>query len=129
MWSGDVAPLCLKLGASWKRVVNIKLRPFYPRVRTSIPIEVEAGWAPGPFWEWLVMRCATTSIRNPDHPARCVVAVVIELRWTPIFFINVLILGSLEELTFRKQKVSLTFVIPSLSCSLPRRENRKKNVQ
>jgi hypothetical protein len=40
-----------------------------------------------------------------------------------------LILGSLEELTFRKRKVSLTFIIPSSSCSLFWGGNRKEKVQ
>jgi len=113
--SGDIAPLSPNLGASWRWVVNITLRPFYPWERTSIPIEVEAGWAPGPFWEWLGMRYSPTGIRNSDHPARSVVAVVTELPRAPYCLINVLILGSLEELTFRKQNVSL----PSLYLLLP----------
>ena len=117
--SGDMAPLSLNLCCSWRLVVNIKLRSFYPRGRTSIPIEVEAGWAPGPFWEWLEMRYSPTGICNPDRPARSVVTVVTELRRTPYCLINVLILGSMEELSFRKQNVTLTFIIPSPSCTLP----------
>jgi hypothetical protein len=96
-------------------VVNITLRPFYPGGRTSIPIEVEAGWATGPFWEWLGMRYSPTGIRNPDHPSRSVVAVVTELLRAPYCLISVLILGNLEKLAFTKQNVSL----PSLYLLLP----------
>jgi hypothetical protein len=31
-------------------VVNIKLRPLYPWKRTPVLTELEAGWAPEPFW-------------------------------------------------------------------------------
>jgi len=68
----------------------------------------------------------TTIIRNPDHPVLCVIVVMTELRRVPYCLFNVLILGSLEELTFRKQKVSLTFIIPSPSCSLPRRGEQEE---
>jgi len=124
--SGDMAPLSLNLGDSWRLVVNIKLRPFYPRGRKPIPIEVEAGWASGQFWEWLEMIYSPTGIHNPDRPARSLVTVVTELRRTAYCLINVLILGSMEEFTSRKQNVSLTFIIPSPSCSLPSRGNGLK---
>jgi len=31
-------------------MVNATLRPFYPQERDPLPIEQEAGWAPGPVW-------------------------------------------------------------------------------
>lgn len=55
------------------------------------------------------MLYSPTGIRTPDHPARRVVAVVTELRRAPYCLINGIILGSLEEVTFRKQNVSPNF--------------------
>ena len=33
-------------GAKRRRVVNTTPRPLYPRERTPVPVEQEAGWAP-----------------------------------------------------------------------------------
>ena len=44
MWNGGIAPLILNLGARWKWVVNITLRPLCPQEITSIPIQDEARW-------------------------------------------------------------------------------------
>jgi len=45
--SGDIVPLILKLAARWRRIVNFKLQPLYPRGGTPAYIEYEAVWAPG----------------------------------------------------------------------------------
>jgi len=127
-WEVETLLHWVPIGASWRWALNIMLRPFYPRGRTSIPIEMEAGWAPGPFCEWLGMRYSPISIRNPDHPARNVVSVMTELRRAPYWSINALILRSAEELTFRKRKVSLKFIIPPPSRSLPLKVIRKEKV-
>jgi hypothetical protein len=37
--SGDITPLILKLAARWRRVVNFKPRPLYPREGTPAFIE------------------------------------------------------------------------------------------
>ena len=44
--SGDITPLILKLAAGWRRVVNLKPRPLYPREGTPAFIKYEAAWAP-----------------------------------------------------------------------------------
>ena len=40
-------------------VVNVTLRPLYPRERAPVPIVQEAGWAPEPVW-------AGAKNRGPD---------------------------------------------------------------
>ena len=40
----------LELGCTRRLVVNFTPRPQYPRERTLVPIEYEAGRAPQPIW-------------------------------------------------------------------------------
>jgi len=54
--SGDIAPLILKLGTIWRRVVSftpLSLYPPLPGKEPLVPIGWEAWWAPKPIW----MRC------------------------------------------------------------------------
>jgi len=48
MYRGNrrTAPLILRLGTRCRSVVNITPRPLYSRVRTTVPTENAAGWAP-----------------------------------------------------------------------------------
>jgi hypothetical protein len=63
---GGITPLILNLGARWRRVVNLTPWPFYPRVRTPVPIELEAGWAPENFWTVLEKRQISCSYRDSN---------------------------------------------------------------
>jgi hypothetical protein len=67
--SRGIALLIFNLGAGCGWVVNIKLRPIYPRKRDPVPIIYEAGWAPEPVWAG-VKNPAYTGIRFLDRPAR-----------------------------------------------------------
>jgi len=44
-------------------------RPLYPRERDPVPIELEAGSAPGPLWTG-AEKLIPTVIRSADWPAR-----------------------------------------------------------
>jgi len=48
-----VDPLILNLGAGWRSKVYVTFRPLCHRERTSLTIEIEDGWAPGPVWTCL----------------------------------------------------------------------------
>lgn len=58
--SRGTAPLTSNLGARWKWLVNITLRPIYSPKRSRVPIEYEARCDPEPVW--------TARIRAPDRP-------------------------------------------------------------
>jgi len=48
--------------------------PFYPRERTTVPIEWEVGWVPGPAWDVLEKRkILSIGIRTADRPGCSVV--------------------------------------------------------
>ena len=49
-------------------VVKAKTRPLYARVRETVPIVQEVGWAPGTVWTG-AQNLAPTGIRSPDRPA------------------------------------------------------------
>jgi len=44
--SGNITLLILKPATRWRRVVNSKPQPLYPREGTPAFIELEAAWAP-----------------------------------------------------------------------------------
>jgi hypothetical protein len=45
------APLILHLDSRWRRMVNFKARPLYPRVITKVPISVDGGGGPQSLFE------------------------------------------------------------------------------
>jgi len=45
-----IAPLILNLRTRWRRVVNLMLRPLYPRERTCALIEQESVWVLKTIW-------------------------------------------------------------------------------
>jgi len=50
---GVIAPCVINLETLLRWVVSLRLRPLYPRDRTSLAIKCEAAWAPEPvctFW-------------------------------------------------------------------------------
>ena len=63
-------PLILNLGTGWGWEVEFTLRLFYPRERTHVTIDGEAGWAQELAW---------TGIQTLDLSARSLVTVQIEL--------------------------------------------------
>jgi len=48
MLNEGTAALILNLGARWRGVDNITLRPLYPQEITPIPIQEEAKWEKKP---------------------------------------------------------------------------------
>jgi hypothetical protein len=48
--SRTIAQFILTLGTRWRRMVNFKSRPLYPRERTPVPIEQVGAWPLGTFW-------------------------------------------------------------------------------
>jgi hypothetical protein len=44
------APISHNLGARRRSVVNVTLRPLYPRGKTATPIAVQAGWDTAAVW-------------------------------------------------------------------------------
>jgi len=48
--SRGMASLSFNFGTRWRWMVNFTPMPLYPCGRTYIPIELEGGWAPEPFW-------------------------------------------------------------------------------
>jgi len=57
------------LTSSLDVVDNATLRPLNPRERHPIPVEQEAGWAPGSVWTGSE-NVAPMGIRSPDCPSR-----------------------------------------------------------
>jgi hypothetical protein len=49
--------------------VSVTPRPLFTPGKDSLPIVLEAGWAPGPVWAG-AENLAPTGIRPPDRPAR-----------------------------------------------------------
>jgi hypothetical protein len=77
-----LAPLILNLNASWRWVVNITPRPFYPLERITVPINQEAGWTPETVWAFSENRkyfFSPAGIRYRDHPAGGIVTILTEL--------------------------------------------------
>jgi hypothetical protein len=76
-----IAPLILNLNASWRWVVNITSRPFYPLERSTVPINQETGWAPEGVWTFSENRkyFFPAGIRYRDHPATGLVTTLTEL--------------------------------------------------
>jgi hypothetical protein len=62
-------------------MVNFTLWQFYARERTSVPIELEAGWAPEPIWTFRKREKSLDSIgiRTPDRQLRSLVTKPTEL--------------------------------------------------
>ena len=48
--SKGIAPLTLNLGTGWRRVVNVRPQPLYPRERAPLSTEQVAVWAPEKVW-------------------------------------------------------------------------------
>ena len=62
-------------------------QPHAPAPLPSVPIQQEAGWAPGPVWTfWRREKSHTLArIRTPDCPARSLVTVLAIVPWLLIF--------------------------------------------
>ena len=59
----ELYPTILKLDGRWKSVVNPKQR-LYPRERTLLPTEQQAGWAPQPVWTYCRKEKSTAPTRG-----------------------------------------------------------------
>lgn len=71
-----IAPLSLNLGARRRSMVNVTLRPLYPRGRTVTPMEVQVGWDTAPVWKWLeIGKFSLTGIRTPVRSVRSLPAI------------------------------------------------------
>jgi hypothetical protein len=66
--SGGIVPFILKLGARWRRMVNITYRPLYRRETTTFPVAEKAGWAAEANWNFRRREksLALATIGNPD---------------------------------------------------------------
>jgi hypothetical protein len=51
--TGGIAPFIRKLGTRLRSLVNFTPRTLYPRQRTPVLFEYDAGWAPEPVWTFL----------------------------------------------------------------------------
>ena len=59
--------LIIKLAIRWMLVVKFTFRPLYPRERTLVGPEQEAGWAPGPLWAiWRRQKSVFCQNSNPE---------------------------------------------------------------
>jgi len=78
--SRRTAPYMPNLSTRRRRVASLTTRQLYPRVRTHVPSEYEAEWAPQRFWairrRWKFL--VTAQIWTPHRSARSI--------YTPIFF-------------------------------------------
>lgn len=69
--SKSIALLILDHGATWMWAVKFTPWSLYPRKGTTVPIELEAWWAPEPVFTFLRRENSgiRSWIRNPDRPA------------------------------------------------------------
>jgi hypothetical protein len=74
--SESTAPHILTLGTT---VVKLMPRQFFLRKITVVSLELEAGWAPYPFWTFSKRGkfLFSAGIRNPDRPIRGLVVIPI----------------------------------------------------
>jgi len=72
--SKSTAPHILTLGTT---VVKLRPRQFFLRKITPVSLELEAGWAPYPFWTFSKRGkfLVSAGIRNPDRPVGSLVAI------------------------------------------------------
>jgi hypothetical protein len=72
-----IAPLILNHDTTWRWVANLTFRPLYPRERTPVSIEQEAGWDTEPVWtiRKIYKDLSPTGIKTPDLPVRNLVAI------------------------------------------------------
>ena len=70
------APLSLNLDTRRRSVVNVTLRPLYPRGRTVTPMEEHVGWDTAPVWTCLeIGKSPLTGIRTPVRSVRSLLAI------------------------------------------------------
>lgn len=83
--STSIPPLIHNRGIRWRCVVNFRTQPLYPRRRTAVSIQPEAGLAPEPVWTFRRgKKCLQpTGISTPDRPANSVVAIPTKLLRLP----------------------------------------------
>lgn len=71
-----IAPISLKLYARRRSVVNVTLRPLYPRGRTVTPIAVQVGWDTAPVWTCSeIGKSPLSGIRTPVRSVRSLQAI------------------------------------------------------